>query len=182
MAERKAKGHRLLSRWSCRNAAWQRTDFYLWDIGWFYQLSVDSKLSFLDETEIEALFGAVLLLPFLSVMFHGFMRVQIDLRCEREYRKKRRETLTTSLNSVTLQNRKAALPLSCLAVSLCVKLPLKKQRLYTVCSCKALPFCLLRGAILALGDLLQLLKPGFQFFQKWRKWKNVLFQRSSFRH
>ena len=59
--------------------------------------------------------------------------------------KKRRETLTTSLNSVTLQNRKAALPLSCLAVSLCVKLPLKKQRLYTVCSCKALPFCLLRG-------------------------------------
>ena len=62
--------------------------FYLWDIGWFYQLSVDSKLSFLDETEIEALMGAALLLPFLTVMFHGFMRVQIDLRCEREYRKK----------------------------------------------------------------------------------------------
>ena len=32
--------------------------------------------------------GAALLLPFLTVMFHGFMRVQIDLRCEREYRKK----------------------------------------------------------------------------------------------
>ena len=62
--------------------------FYLWDIGWFYQLSVDSKLSFLDETEIEALMGVALLLPFLTVMFHGFMRVQIDLRCEREYRKK----------------------------------------------------------------------------------------------
>lgn len=62
--------------------------YYLWYIGWFYQLSVDSKLSFLDETEIEALFGAVLLLPFLTVMLHGFMRVQIDLRCEREYRKK----------------------------------------------------------------------------------------------
>lgn len=61
--------------------------FYLWDIGWFYQLSVDSKLSFLDETEIEALMGVALLLPFLTVMFHGFMRVQIDLRCEREYRK-----------------------------------------------------------------------------------------------
>ena len=59
--------------------------FYLWDIGWFYQLSVDSKLSFLDETEIEALMGVALLLPFLTVMFHGFMRVQIDLRCEREY-------------------------------------------------------------------------------------------------
>ena len=62
--------------------------FYLWDIGWFYPLSVDSKLSFLDETEIEALMGVALLLPFLTVMFHGFMRVQIDLRCEREYRKK----------------------------------------------------------------------------------------------
>ena len=62
--------------------------YYLWYIGWFYQLSVDSKLSFLDETEIEALFGAVLLLPFLTVMLDGFMRVQIDLRCEREYRKK----------------------------------------------------------------------------------------------
>ena len=62
--------------------------YYLWYIGWFYQLSVDSKLSFLDETEIEALMGAALLLPFLTVMFHGFMRVQIDLRCEREYRKK----------------------------------------------------------------------------------------------
>ena len=61
--------------------------FYLWDIGWFYQLSVDSKLSFLDETEIEALMGVALLLPFLSAMFTGFMRVQIDLRCEREYRK-----------------------------------------------------------------------------------------------
>ena len=61
--------------------------YYLWDIGWFYHLSVDSKLSFLDETEIEALFGAVLLLPFLSAMFTGFLRVQIDLRCEREYRK-----------------------------------------------------------------------------------------------
>ena len=57
-------------------------------MGWFYQLSVDSKLSFLDETEIEALMGVALLLPFLTVMFHGFMRVQIDLRCEREYRKK----------------------------------------------------------------------------------------------
>ena len=33
------------------------------------------------------------------------------------YAKMRRETLTTSLNSLTLQNRKAALPLSCLAVS-----------------------------------------------------------------
>lgn len=32
--------------------------------------------------------GVALLLPFLTVMFHGFMRVQIDLRCEREYRKK----------------------------------------------------------------------------------------------
>ena len=62
--------------------------YYLWDIGWFYQLSVDSKLSFLDETEIEALMGVALLLPFLTVMLHGFMRVQIDLRCEREYRKK----------------------------------------------------------------------------------------------
>lgn len=62
--------------------------YYLWYIGWFYQLSVDSKLSFLDETEIEALMGVALLLPFLTVMFHGFMRVQIDLRCEREYRKK----------------------------------------------------------------------------------------------
>ena len=61
--------------------------YYLWYIGWFYQLSVDSKLSFLDETEIEALMGVALLLPFLTVMFHGFMRVQIDLRCEREYRK-----------------------------------------------------------------------------------------------
>ncbi len=61
--------------------------YYLWYIGWFYHLSVDSKLSFLDETEIEALFGAVLLLPFLSAMFTGFLRVQIDLRCEREYRK-----------------------------------------------------------------------------------------------
>lgn len=61
--------------------------YYLWYIGWFYQLSVGSKLSFLDETEIEALFGAVLLLPFLSAMFTGFLRVQIDLRCEREYRK-----------------------------------------------------------------------------------------------
>ena len=61
--------------------------FYLWDIGWFYQLSVDSKLSFLDETEIEALMGVALLLPFLSAMFTGFLRVQIDLRCEREYRK-----------------------------------------------------------------------------------------------
>lgn len=61
--------------------------YYLWYIGWFYPLSVDSKLSFLDETEIEALMGVALLLPFLTVMFHGFMRVQIDLRCEREYRK-----------------------------------------------------------------------------------------------
>lgn len=62
--------------------------YYLWYIGWFYQLSVDSKLSFLDETEIETLMGVALLLPFLTVMLHGFMRVQIDLRCEREYRKK----------------------------------------------------------------------------------------------
>ena len=69
MAERQAKGHRFDGRWPCRDA-------------------VDSKLSFLDETEIEALMGAALLLPFLTVMFHGFMRVQIDLRCEREYRKK----------------------------------------------------------------------------------------------
>ena len=61
--------------------------YYLWYIGWFYQLSVDSKLSFLDETEIEALFGVVLLLQFLSAMFLGFLRVQIDLRIEREYRK-----------------------------------------------------------------------------------------------
>ena len=62
--------------------------YYLWYIGWFYHLSVDSKLSSFDETEIEALFGAVLLLPFLSAMFTGFLRVQIDLRIEREYRKK----------------------------------------------------------------------------------------------
>lgn len=61
--------------------------YYLWDIGWFYHLSVESALSSFDETEIEALFGVVLLLPFLSAMFMGFLRVQIDLRCEREYRK-----------------------------------------------------------------------------------------------
>ena len=62
--------------------------YYLWDIGWFYHLSVEGALSSFDETEIEALFGVVLLLPFLSAMFTGFLRVQIDLRCEREYRKK----------------------------------------------------------------------------------------------
>ena len=62
--------------------------YYLWYTGWFYHLSVESALSSFDETEIEALMGVALLLPFLTVMFHGFMRVQIDLRCEREYRKK----------------------------------------------------------------------------------------------
>ena len=79
--------------------------------------------------------------------------------------KMRRETLTTSLNSVTLQNRKAALPLSCLAVSFCVKLPLKKQRLYTVCSCKALLFLPLERGYPRCRGLLQLLKFGFQFFR-----------------
>ena len=42
--------------------------YYLWYTGWFYHLSVESALSSFDETEIEALFGVVLLLQFLSAM------------------------------------------------------------------------------------------------------------------
>ena len=82
--------------------------YYLWYTGWFYHLSVESALSSFDETEIEALFGVVLLLQFLSAMFLGFLRVQIDLRCEREYREKPPEPPDESSGLYEWPNSKAA--------------------------------------------------------------------------
>ena len=57
-------------------------------MGWFYQLSVNSFLSFLDEWLVMALIGGILLVPFIALAATGALMVWYDLRYERRCRKK----------------------------------------------------------------------------------------------
>lgn len=56
-------------------------------MGWFYQLSVNSFLSFLDEWQVMALIGSILLVPFIALATTGALMVWYDLRYERRRRK-----------------------------------------------------------------------------------------------
>ena len=56
-------------------------------MGWFYQLSVNSFLSFLDEWQVMALIGGILLVPFIALAATGALMIWCDLRYERRCRK-----------------------------------------------------------------------------------------------
>ncbi len=62
--------------------------YYLWNMGWFYQLSADGVLPIRDERTVTALIGGLLLVPFIALTGSGLLLVRLDLRCERGRRQR----------------------------------------------------------------------------------------------